>query len=72
MTVHSPTFFSDRLPGILASRITATSNAIFTVENMSVLNVLPPCVASSCDLLIASVNLMMAAQRARRHLGVVC
>ncbi len=42
MTGHSPTFFSDRQPGTLASRITATSNAIFTVENMFVFNVMPP------------------------------
>src|SRR5215472_1905548 len=27
---HSPSYFAERLPGALASRITATSNAVFT------------------------------------------
>ena len=46
LTGHAPSYFSDRLPGMLTSRITATSNAVFTVENMFVWNVLPPCVAT--------------------------
>jgi ATP-binding cassette subfamily B protein len=46
LTGHSPSYFADRLPGTLTSRITATSNAVFTVENMFVWNVLPPCVAT--------------------------
>lgn len=61
MTGHSPTFFSDRQPGTLASRITATSNAIFTVENMFVFNVMPPTVAAFGSIAyIATVNLTMA------------
>src|SRR6516162_3927625 len=44
LTGHAPSYFSDRLPGMLTSRITATSNAVFTVENMFVWNVLPPCI----------------------------
>src|SRR5436305_7313559 len=46
LTGHSPRYFADRLPGMLSSRITATSNAVFTVENMFVWNVLPPCIAT--------------------------
>ena len=46
LTGHSPSYFADRLPGMLTSRITATSNAVFTIENMFVWNVLPPCVAT--------------------------
>src|SRR6478736_5456120 len=46
LTGHAPSYFSDRLPGMLTSRITATSNAVFTVENMLVWNVLPPCMAT--------------------------
>ena len=45
LTGHSPNYFANRLPGMLTSRITATSNAIFTAENMFVWNVLPPCAA---------------------------
>src|SRR5215472_555702 len=39
LTGHAPSYFSERLPGMLTSRITATSNAIFTVENMFIWNV---------------------------------
>jgi len=46
LTGHSPSYFADRLPGTLTSRVTATSNAVFTVENMSMWNVLPPCAAT--------------------------
>lgn len=45
LTGHSPGYFADRLPGMLTSRITATSNAVFTAENMLVWNVMPPCAA---------------------------
>jgi ATP-binding cassette subfamily B protein len=46
VTGHPIRFFSERLPGMLTSRITATSNAVYTIENMFVWNVLPPCVAT--------------------------
>ena len=59
---HSPSYFADRLPGAMASRITATSNAVFTTENTGSWNVLPPVVAVFCSIvLIASVNAAMAA-----------
>ena len=62
LTGHAPSYFSDRLPGMLTSRITATSNAIFAVENMFVWNVLPPCIATiSAILLIGTVSLTMSA-----------
>jgi ATP-binding cassette subfamily B protein len=62
LTGHAPSYFSDRLPGMLTSRITATSNAIFTVENMFVWNVLPPCIATIAAIaLIGTVSWPMAA-----------
>src|SRR3981189_3593743 len=62
LTGHAPSYFSDRLPGMLTSRITATSNAVFTVENMFVWNVLPPCIATIPALaLIGPVSLPMSA-----------
>ena len=62
LTGHAPSYFADRLPGMLTSRITATSNAIFTVENMFVWNVLPPVVATIAAIsLIGTVSLSMAA-----------
>ena len=61
LTGHAPSYFSDRLPGMLTSRITATSNAVFTVENMFVWNVLPPCMATIAAIaLIGTVSLYMA------------
>src|SRR5437763_2692090 len=62
LTGHAPSYFSDRMPGMLTSRITATSNAVFTVENMFVWNVLPPCMATiAAIVLIGTVSLPMAA-----------
>src|ERR1700692_2513276 len=61
LTGHAPSYFSDRLPGMLTSRITATSNAVFTVENMFVWNVLPPCIATVAAIaLIGTVSPLMA------------
>jgi ATP-binding cassette, subfamily B, bacterial len=61
LTGHAPSYFSDRLPGMLTSRITATSNAVFTVENMFVWNVMPPCIATVAAIaLIGTVSLPMA------------
>jgi ATP-binding cassette subfamily B protein len=61
LTGHATSYFSDRLPGMLTSRITATSNAVFTVENMFVWNVLPPCMATIVAIaLIGTVSLSMA------------
>ena len=62
LTGHAPSYFTERLPGMLTSRITATSNAVFTVENMFVWNVMPPCVATVGSILfIATVSGPMAA-----------
>jgi ATP-binding cassette, subfamily B, bacterial len=62
LTGHAPGYFVDRAPGTLTSRITATSNAVFTFENMLVWNVIPPCAATvGAILLVATVSLTMAA-----------
>lgn len=61
ITDHSPSYFSNRLPGVLTSRVTATSNAVFTVENMFFWNVLPPCLATAASItFLLTVNWMMA------------
>src|ERR1700712_331807 len=61
LTGHAPSYFLDRLPGMLTSRITATSNAVFTVENMFIWNVLPPCIATVAAIaLIGTVSLTMS------------
>jgi len=58
---HSPTYFADRLPGMLTSRVTATSNAVFTAENMFIWNVLPPVVATIAAIaLVFTISVPMA------------
>lgn len=62
LTGHSPSYFADRLPGMLSSRVTATSNAVFTVENMFMWNVLPPCIATLAAIaFVMTVSTGMAA-----------
>jgi ATP-binding cassette subfamily B protein len=61
LTGHAPTYFTERLPGTLTSRITATSNAVFQIENMTMSSVLPPCAATvGAIILICRVNAVMA------------
>jgi ATP-binding cassette, subfamily B, bacterial len=58
---HSPTYYSEKQPGMLASRITATSNAVYTAENTVAWNVLPPCIAVlGAIVMIVAVNPLMA------------
>ena len=62
LTGHSPNYFADRLPGMLTSRITATSNAVYTIENMLAWSVLPPCVATLAAIaFVVTVSGQMAA-----------
>ena len=61
LTGHAPSFFIDTAPGTLASRITATSNAVFTLENMFVWNVMPQCAAAlGAIFFVATVSVTMA------------
>src|SRR5215469_14941038 len=61
LTGHAPGYFAQRMPGTLASRVTATSNAVFAVENMFVWNVLPPCAATVVAIsLVGTVSASMA------------
>src|SRR5262249_12086380 len=62
LTGHAPSYFADRMPGTLTSRITATSNAVFTLQNMSIWNVLPPCMATLIAIaFVVTVSAPMAA-----------
>ncbi|MFZ2018987.1 MAG: ABC transporter transmembrane domain-containing protein, partial [Methyloceanibacter sp.] len=61
LTGHAPTYFSDRLPGMLTSRITATSDAVYTMESMFVSNVMPPVIATiGATAIVLTVNASMA------------
>ncbi len=55
LTGHAPAYFSEQLPGVLTSRITATSNAVYTVENMFIWNVLPPIAATVTAIVFLSI-----------------
>jgi ATP-binding cassette, subfamily B, bacterial len=62
LTGHAPSYFADRMPATLTSRITATSNAVYTLQNMFVWNVLPPCMATVAAIVfVITVSLPMAA-----------
>jgi len=62
LTGHAPSFFVERMPGTLTSRITATSNAVYTLENMFVWNVMPPCLATVVAIaFVGAVSVVMAA-----------
>jgi ATP-binding cassette subfamily B protein len=62
LTGHAPSYFQNQPPGALASRITATSNALYTGETMVTFNVLPPLIATLISVAyMATVSLSMAA-----------
>src|SRR5215467_1029320 len=62
LTGHAPSYFMDRMPGMLSSRITATSNAVYMIENMFIWNVLPPCIGTfGAIALVLTVSGPMAA-----------
>jgi ATP-binding cassette subfamily B protein len=62
LTGQAPCYFADQMPGTLTSRITATSNAAYMLENMFVWNVLPPCVATVAAIVcVVTVSVPMAA-----------
>jgi ATP-binding cassette subfamily B protein len=56
LTGHAPNYFAERMPGTLKSRITATSNAVFTLQNMSVWDVMPPCMATVIAIAFVCVD----------------
>ncbi|HYB70062.1 MAG TPA: ABC transporter ATP-binding protein [Candidatus Bathyarchaeia archaeon] len=73
LTGHAPSYFLDRLPGALTSRITATANAVFTLETMTMWNVLPPCLATlTAVALLSTVNVVMTLVMATVAVVVAC
>lgn len=58
---HSPDYFADRSPGLMAGRISATSNAAWTVLSTMTWNALPPTVAVLVAItFLATVDALMA------------
>jgi ATP-binding cassette subfamily B protein len=61
LTGHAPSFFQGQAPGALTSRITATSNALYTAESMVTFNALPPLIATVVSILyLTTVSVAMA------------
>jgi ATP-binding cassette, subfamily B, bacterial len=72
LTGHAPSYFAKRMPGVLTSRVTATANAVFMIENMFVWNVAPPCLATiGAIIYLAGVNLWMAVSLALVSCGMI-
>ncbi len=68
---HAPGFFTSRRAGMLAGRISATGNAVFRIENMTVWNVLPPMFAViGSILMIALVDPLMGVTLVGVSLGL--
>jgi ATP-binding cassette subfamily B protein len=43
LSAHAPVFFADKQPGVLASRVSAMANAVYTIQNIVAWTALPPC-----------------------------
>lgn len=62
LTGQPPSFFLSQPPGSLTSRITATSNALYTSETMITFSALPPLIATCVAIFyLTTVSLFMAA-----------
>jgi ATP-binding cassette, subfamily B, bacterial len=62
LTGQPPSFFVNQSPGSLTSRITATSNALYTTETLLTFNALPPLFATFVAItLLTTVSVAMAA-----------
>jgi ATP-binding cassette, subfamily B, bacterial len=60
LTGHAPNFFQGQAAGALTSRITATSNALYTTETMMTFNVMPPLIATIVAIAyLSTVSLAM-------------
>jgi ATP-binding cassette subfamily B protein len=61
LTGHSSTYFANRMPGTVTTRVTVTSNAVYAIENMFVWNVMPPCIATVAAIaLTVTISVPMA------------
>jgi len=61
LTAHPPSFFVNQNAGSLTSRITATSNALYTAETLITFNALPPLIATVVAIFfLATVSIPMA------------
>ncbi|WP_144139697.1 ABC transporter ATP-binding protein [Paraburkholderia sp. BCC1884] len=58
---HAPSFFSDKQPGVLSSRISATANAVYVLENTIAWTALPPTLTVvGAIVMVAAVSIPMS------------
>lgn len=58
---HPPAFFADKQPGVLSSRLSATANAVYVVENSVAWTALPPCLTvAGAIAMVAAVSVPMS------------
>ena len=61
LTAHPPAFFADKQPGVLSSRISATANAVYVLENTVSWTALPPCLTVvGAIAMVAAVSIPMS------------
>lgn len=61
LMAHSPVFFADRQPGVLSSRVSATANAVYVIENTIAWTALPPCLTiAGAIAVVAAVSVPMS------------
>jgi ATP-binding cassette subfamily B protein len=61
LTAHPPVFFADKPPGVLSSRISATANAVYVLENTVSWTALPPCLTViGAIAMVATVSVPMS------------
>lgn len=61
LTAHPPAFFADKQPGVLSSRVSATANAVYVVENTVAWTALPPCLTViGAIVMVAAVSVPMS------------
>ncbi|WP_035478806.1 ABC transporter ATP-binding protein [Paraburkholderia phenoliruptrix] len=58
---HAPGFFADKPPGVLSSRVSATANAVYVIENTVAWTALPPTLTViGAIVVVATVSLPMS------------
>ncbi|HET9146692.1 MAG TPA: ABC transporter ATP-binding protein [Acetobacteraceae bacterium] len=61
MLGHAPAYFSERRPGMMAGRISATGNAVYRIESLATWNVLPPLFAvTGSIIMLGTVDPLMS------------
>ncbi|SIO53617.1 ABC transporter ATP-binding protein [Paraburkholderia phenazinium] len=62
LTAHPPAFFADKQPGVLSSRISATANAAYILENTASWTAIPPCLTViGAIIMVGAVSVPMSA-----------